>query len=214
MHSFDAKLSHLQPPARPPPFKPWPSTTAMLISHVHAHLAAAVVSHSSPLVQALLAWLLQKTSMAWRQSVSAWVGWPGASASAKEPRLVTRGDRGVQKTQPWSGAEVEWALNERGEEDVGYIVSALMQAERLGPIAFMVLTLGVSLFPTLASPGAFASVHITLRCSRSPRSGSCAPSTKEGRIQRTSGRCHEFTRFFIRWPLPCPQFSRHRRRQT
>lgn len=107
-------LSVSQP--RVPPFRPltWLSTTHATLSHLHAHLAASLAASSPALPSAVLAFLLDRTSRPWRESVARWVGFPGFESRGEE-RLSKEG-----REVPWSGAVVDWALDERGEEDVGY----------------------------------------------------------------------------------------------
>ena len=120
--------------SRIPPFRTlsWLSSTGSCLSHLHAHLAAAVASRSSRLAQGLLAFLLDRTSHTWRVELATWIGWPGLHSSrtgemdhhliAFNTRESTRSGKwsASKKAVPWSGAEIEWALDERGEEDVGY----------------------------------------------------------------------------------------------
>lgn len=105
---------------------------------------------TSALVQRTLLWVLEQVSRDWRLSVAAWVGWPGAESlpvsqgqlqvgedalvtvaqraqdisEEADPRrkgqAATSGSPPLRKTDPWAGARVEWTLDARGEEDVGY----------------------------------------------------------------------------------------------
>ncbi|KAN0062182.1 hypothetical protein ACQY0O_005361 [Thecaphora frezii] len=121
--------------SRAPPLKPlaWLVSTSGCLSHLHSHLVAAVASRASPLSQALLAFLLDRTSRTWRTEVATWIGWPGfhsdrtgemdQDAVAQSTRATPRSHgkwKEAKRAVPWSGAEIEWALDERGEEDVGY----------------------------------------------------------------------------------------------
>ncbi|PWN48777.1 hypothetical protein IE53DRAFT_370316 [Violaceomyces palustris] len=115
---------------RLPPFKPLPfiRTSSIILSHLHSNLVAALESHTPPLVRAILAFLLEQTSRNWRDDVLRWVAWPGYE-SERTGELGFESSSGVapsgglrhsKRATPWSGAEIEWALDERGEEDVGY----------------------------------------------------------------------------------------------
>lgn len=103
-------------------------------------MSSPASTEGSALVQRTLLWILERVSYDWRIRVAAWVGWPGAETfgmagshnqqSVGEDALVTPAQRAadqrtthqsnVRRLQPWAGARVEWTLDTRGEEDVGY----------------------------------------------------------------------------------------------
>ncbi|SPO24189.1 uncharacterized protein UTRI_03457 [Ustilago trichophora] len=127
LKSLGNLLSCGQP--RLPPFRPlkWLESTHATLSHLHAHLAASLASGAPSLPSAVLAYLLDRTSLTWRQQVARWVGFPGFQSD----RTGELDDRpgafkadsdsvGAHISTPWSGAVVDWSLDERGEEDVGY----------------------------------------------------------------------------------------------
>ncbi|KDN45097.1 hypothetical protein K437DRAFT_256756 [Tilletiaria anomala UBC 951] len=123
-----------------PPFK-MPCNlrdSSSVLTHVYAHYSSLAAS-SPPMIQHTLMWILEKTSHAWRNDLAAWVGWPGAKASKMQNEIGEDGftnasERGIghassrggsrcgsqRKLVPWAGARVEWTLDARGEEDVGY----------------------------------------------------------------------------------------------
>ena len=114
---------------RTPPFRPltWLESTHATLSHLHAHLAASLASGASSLPSAVLAYLLDRTSVTWRQQVARWVGFPGFESDRTgelddRPSVLKSGSSSntAHISTPWSGAVVDWSLDERGEEDVGY----------------------------------------------------------------------------------------------
>lgn len=114
---------------RLPPFRPltWLESTHATLSHLHAHLAASLASGAPPLPSAVLAYLLDRTSLTWRQQIARWVGYPGFESDRTgelDDRLPTfkagSDSTAANVSVPWSGAMVDWSLDERGEEDIGY----------------------------------------------------------------------------------------------
>ncbi|TKY88536.1 hypothetical protein EX895_002524 [Sporisorium graminicola] len=114
---------------RLPPFRPlaWLESTHATLSHLHAHLAASLASGAPSLPSAVLAYLLDRTSITWRQQVARWVGFPGFESvrtgelDDRPPALkADSSSNAANILTPWSGAVVDWSLDERGEEDVGY----------------------------------------------------------------------------------------------
>lgn len=112
-----------------PPFRPltWLGSTHATLSHLHAHLAASLASGADALPSAVLAYLLDRTSLTWRQQVARWVGFPGFQSDRTgelddRPAALKAGSNssGANISILWSGALVDWSLDERGEEDVGY----------------------------------------------------------------------------------------------
>ncbi|EST09197.2 Gamma-tubulin complex component protein [Kalmanozyma brasiliensis GHG001] len=127
LKSLGNLLSCGQP--RLPPFRPlaWLKHTYATLSHLHAHLSASLASGAAPLSSAVLAYLLDRTSVTWRQQVARWVGFPGFESDRtgelddRPPALKSdSGSSSAQISTPWSGAVIDWSLDERGEEDVGY----------------------------------------------------------------------------------------------
>ncbi|SJX65030.1 uncharacterized protein SRS1_15856 [Sporisorium reilianum f. sp. reilianum] len=127
LKSLGNLLSCGQP--RLPPFRPlaWLESTHATLSHLHAHLAASLASGAPPLPSAVLAYLLDRTSVTWRQQVARWVGFPGFESDRtgelddRPPALkADSNSTAAHISTPWSGAVVDWSLDERGEEDVGY----------------------------------------------------------------------------------------------
>ncbi|SPO24002.1 uncharacterized protein UTRI_03457_B [Ustilago trichophora] len=127
LKSLGDLLSCGQP--RLPPFRPlkWLESTHATLSHLHAHLAASLASGAPSLPSAVLAYLLDRTSLTWRQQVARWVGFPGfesdRTGELDDRPAALKADfnsAGSQISTPWSGAVVDWSLDERGEEDVGY----------------------------------------------------------------------------------------------
>ncbi|CDR99418.1 uncharacterized protein SPSC_04935 [Sporisorium scitamineum] len=127
LKSLGNLLSCGQP--RLPPFRPltWLESTHATLSYLHAHLAASLASGAPSLPSAVLAYLLDRTSVTWRQQVARWVGFPGFESDRtgelddRPPALkVDSSSNAAHISTPWSGAIVDWSLDERGEEDVGY----------------------------------------------------------------------------------------------
>ncbi|SNX86450.1 uncharacterized protein MEPE_05159 [Melanopsichium pennsylvanicum] len=112
---------------RLPPFRPlkWLDSTHATLSHLHAHLAASLASGAPSLPSAVLAYLLDRTSFTWRQLIARWVGFPGFESDRTgelddRPHTLKPDSTVSHVYTPWSGAVVDWSLDERGEEDVGY----------------------------------------------------------------------------------------------
>lgn len=114
---------------RLPPFRPltWLESTHATLSHLHAHLAASLASGAPALPSAVLAYLLDRTSLTWREQVAKWIGFPGFESDRTgelddKPSALKAGSNSTSANifVPWSGALVDWSLDERGEEDVGY----------------------------------------------------------------------------------------------
>ncbi|GAC95903.1 hypothetical protein PHSY_003481 [Pseudozyma hubeiensis SY62] len=127
LRSLGNLLSCGQP--RLPPFRPlaWLESTHATLSHLHAHLAASLASGAPSLPSSVLAYLLDRTSITWRQQVALWVGYPGFESDRtgelddRPPTLKSNSSSSSSHiSSPWSGALVDWSLDERGEEDVGY----------------------------------------------------------------------------------------------
>ncbi len=119
---------------RRPPFR-FPfrlDDTASVLSHVYAHYTAVVASQAPAIVQHTLLWILENASTSYRNNLAAWIGWPGATASsAVQAHQSGIGEDAVgarsgdsesvsHRLEPWTGAQVEWGFDVRGEEDVGY----------------------------------------------------------------------------------------------
>ncbi len=77
----------------------------------------------------MLAYLLDRTSLTWREQVARWVGYPGfeSDRTGELDDVLRAGAGGTSASKaagnilvPWSGAVVDWSLDEKGEEDVGY----------------------------------------------------------------------------------------------
>lgn len=110
--------------------------TTQLLNLVHSHMHAVLASSAPPLVQGVWSYLLATTTRTWREQLATWVGWPCPLEAKQEDAverqmLVEREKRQAKeeiwseemaRCEPWPGAEVEWAWDERGEEDVGYIL--------------------------------------------------------------------------------------------
>ncbi|PWY98927.1 hypothetical protein BCV70DRAFT_201143 [Testicularia cyperi] len=130
LRTLGSLLSCGQP--RQPPFRPlaWLGTTHACLSHLHSNLAASMASAGARLPCAVLAYLLDQTSTSWRTQVAKWIGYPGFESSRTgeldfdafqlQGHGQSKEGRGAQIATPWSGAEIDWSLDERGEEDVGY----------------------------------------------------------------------------------------------
>ncbi len=127
LKSLGNLLSCGQP--RLPPFRPlaWLESTHATLSHLHAHLSASLACAAHPLSSAVLAYLLDRTSVTWRQQVARWVGFPGFESDRtgelddRPPALKSESNSSsAHISTPWSGAAIDWSLDERGEEDVGY----------------------------------------------------------------------------------------------
>lgn len=69
--------------------------------------------------------MLEHSSRSWRIDVASWIGWPGAKSDKEdfESKINTESNsERVGKAEPWSGVEVEWGNDERGEEDIEFIL--------------------------------------------------------------------------------------------
>lgn len=69
--------------------------------------------------------MLEHSSRSWRIDVASWIGWPGARSEKEdfESKINTESNsERVGKAEPWSGVEVEWGNDERGEEDIEFIL--------------------------------------------------------------------------------------------
>lgn len=116
--------------ARSPPYKaiPIPSSTTSILSHLHSYLLASISSYSSLLLQAILSYLLQRSSQSWRMEVASWIGFPGSKSIKPdfESQIISSSNEKSKasggRAEPWSGVEVEWGKDERGEEDLGYVL--------------------------------------------------------------------------------------------
>lgn len=114
---------------RLPPFRPmaWLGSTHATLSHLHAHLSASLASDAPDLCSAVLAYLLDSASLTWRQQIARWVGYPGFESDRTgelDDRIAAHraasDANATHISHPWSGAVVDWSLDERGEEDIGY----------------------------------------------------------------------------------------------
>ncbi|PWN43737.1 hypothetical protein IE81DRAFT_365576 [Ceraceosorus guamensis] len=86
---------------------------ANLLGRLYAE-AEAQLTAGDALSAAALAFVLEQVSKTWRADVAAWIGWPGSSAREE----MYLGSDGV--FEPWTGAEIRWSRDTRGELDVGY----------------------------------------------------------------------------------------------
>ncbi|CEH14127.1 hypothetical protein CBOM_02003 [Ceraceosorus bombacis] len=86
---------------------------ANLLGRLYAE-AEAQLTAGDALSAAALAFVLEQVSETWRADVAAWIGWPGSSAREE----MYLGSNGF--FEPWTGAEIRWSRDTRGELDVGY----------------------------------------------------------------------------------------------